>query len=612
MPHLLITIFVVVVCCGCAPQFRRTPSPTLAPYTSSAELHRAMDRVVKAREIERARERAQWRKECLKWSKGKGGSCDNVLMETVTVSSANPIVESITNNQHAGVDEGGIVKRQGDLLIVLRRGRLFTIHIGDGQLDFVDAADAFGADDLPDSDQAWYDELLVWNDTIVVVGFNYGRGGTEIGLFDLGPNGTLGHRETYHIRSHDYYSSSNYASRLIGDRLFLFTSFSVPDDANPSAWLPAIRRWDGPQSRPAFSSIAPVSQVFHPTRALGAYPTVHSLVSCHIAATPLDCTATVVLGDPLDVYYASPRAAYAWTSRWTERGRTHSTLYRIPFDGTAAAAIGVTGTPPGQLAFLEDEQHNLNVVVAHDDNDVVSLLRVPAMAFSDGSVDAPMEMYRPIAHGLGQALSARVVGRYALIGARSWDDEPDRRQLVVSELERARTFTLTLAHDVQRIEAIGEDVVAFGMDSSHLGATTIRLEAQPVIAGLLTFKDWIQSEHRSHAFSYRRDGGSTGLFGLPMIRYNETGNVNGEARVIFVSNDRLALALAGAVAASPTAQEDGCRASCFDWYGNARPIFLGSRIFALMGYELVEVTVAGGQMRELRRLDFTPAGASSR
>ncbi|MCC7248347.1 MAG: hypothetical protein IT473_06970, partial [Lysobacter sp.] len=36
--------------------------------------------------------------------------------------------ESITNVQTAGVDEGGIVKRQGDFLIVLRRGRLFTLR----------------------------------------------------------------------------------------------------------------------------------------------------------------------------------------------------------------------------------------------------------------------------------------------------------------------------------------------------------------------------------------------------------------------------------------------------------------------------------------------------
>jgi len=56
--------------------------------------------------------------------------------------------ESITNTQHAGVDEGGIVKVHGDYLVVLRRGRLFTISIHDRELRPVAIVDAYppGAD----------------------------------------------------------------------------------------------------------------------------------------------------------------------------------------------------------------------------------------------------------------------------------------------------------------------------------------------------------------------------------------------------------------------------------------------------------------------------------
>ena len=49
-------------------------------------------------------------------------------------ASAKAADESITNVQHAGVDEGGIVKLHGEHLVVLRRGRLFTVAIGDGAL----------------------------------------------------------------------------------------------------------------------------------------------------------------------------------------------------------------------------------------------------------------------------------------------------------------------------------------------------------------------------------------------------------------------------------------------------------------------------------------------
>lgn len=52
--------------------------------------------------------------------------------------------------------------------------------------------------------------------------------------------------------------------------------------------------------------------------------------------------------------------------------------------------------------------------------------------------------------------------------------------------------------------------------------------------------------------------------------------------------------------------DDGCQASCVDWYGDARPIFLGPRIFALLGYELVEGRLEGRAIRERRRINFAP------
>jgi len=66
--------------------------------------------------------------------------------------------ESITNVQHAGVDEGGIVKLHGDHLVVLRRGRLFIVAIG-GTSSTNSAVDAFGQTSIPR--YTWYDEMLV-------------------------------------------------------------------------------------------------------------------------------------------------------------------------------------------------------------------------------------------------------------------------------------------------------------------------------------------------------------------------------------------------------------------------------------------------------------------
>ena len=68
--------------------------------------------------------------------------------------------DSVTNVQTAGVDEGGIVKVHGEHLVILRRGRLFTVSIRDAAARRRSrTVDAFGAGIDPRG--AWYDEMLI-------------------------------------------------------------------------------------------------------------------------------------------------------------------------------------------------------------------------------------------------------------------------------------------------------------------------------------------------------------------------------------------------------------------------------------------------------------------
>ena len=52
-----------------------------------------------------------------------------------------------------------------------------------------------------------------------------------------------------------------------------------------------------------------------------------------------------------------------------------------------------------------------------------------------------------------------------------------------------------------------------------------------------------------------------------------------------------------------------------DWYGNARPIFLGTRVLALMGYELVEGRLLGRgadeRIETRRAISFSPTAHAS-
>ena len=54
----------------------------------------------------------------------------------------------------------------------------------------------------------------------MVIGYSYARGGTEVGLFQMDDDGKLSYRSTYHLKSNDYYSSRNYASRMVDGKWF--------------------------------------------------------------------------------------------------------------------------------------------------------------------------------------------------------------------------------------------------------------------------------------------------------------------------------------------------------------------------------------------------------
>ena len=83
--------------------------------------------------------------------------------------------------------------------------------------------------------------------------------------------------------------------------------------------------------------------------------------------------------------------------------------------------------------------------------------------------------------------------------------------------------------------------------------------------------------------------------------------------MLFLRRQDSRLFPAGELAAQmQSVSDDGCHASCVDWYGNARPIFLGGRTFALLGYELVEGRLVDSRIREIGRVSFAPRGIADR
>ena len=164
---------------------------------------------------------------------------------------------------------------------------------------------------------------------------------------------------------------------------------------------------------------------------------------------------------------------------------------------------------------------------------------------------------------------------------------------------------------------MGVDGIAIGSTpNGGLAFTAIDLR-QPLarLGGVFTFPNAQQGENRSQAFFFRpdNDDGSSGLLGLPITTPLGSQYArflgSGSALLVLTRHDRR-FGMAGTLAADPRgAVDDRCQASCVDWYGNARPIFIGNRVFALMGYELVEGRQdRSGTIRELHRTNFAPTG----
>ena len=531
------------------------------------------------------------------------------------------------------MDEGDIVKLHGDHLVVLRRGRLFTIGLDGDRVHQSATLDAFGPDIDPSG--SWYDEMLIEGNDLVVVGFSYARGGTEIGLFNIDAAGALTYRATYHLKSNDYYSARNYASRIVDGRLVFYAPiYASAYEPDLLSKFPAVRRWTRGARDQDFVRTLEATRLYHlaiegPTSEYGA---LHTVTSCDLHTKSLACESVGMIGPPGRVFYVSPTSVYVWMRDWAgDRGerRAPGMLAKISLKpGGAVTAIRVAGMPTDQFSFEENEDGALNVLVRSESNgdamwasEITSgdaaLLRVPASLFNDGVPAASVRRYRAMPRPDGDAVQNRFVGEWLLYGAGQgyWTPHPGTGQLyAVRYAKNEEVVTLHLEQGIDRIEPMGGDAVVVGAHGSDLVFSPIALGD-----GAHARRDYVrhgasQGELRSHGFFYKPKAGAekTGIIGMPIRTEGARGGAyltEGSASVLFLANESLELSELGALKASPLrTNHDGCRASCVDWYGNARPIFAKGRVFALMGYELVEGRLDGKSLTERARLSFAPRG----
>ena len=220
--------------------------------------------------------------------------------------------------QHAGVDEGGIVKVHGDHLVILRRGRLFTVEIGDERSSRSPTVDAFGAGHRParrlvrrDADLRRHrrrDRLQLRSAAAPRSGCSTSTRARPAQLqCDLPPALERLLLVAQLRQPPDRQQAGLLHAALpqpVGGRAVR----AVPGDAQvarrrDAGGLPAHRPGDAhlPQRRAARSAAGP--------RAAHASP------CATWRAAELACEATAVLGPAGRVFYVSPSSVYVWTTR---------------------------------------------------------------------------------------------------------------------------------------------------------------------------------------------------------------------------------------------------------------------------------------------------------
>lgn len=556
----------------------------------------------------------------------------------------------ITNNQTVGVDEGGIVKQIGNHLVVLQDGRLFSADLGRSEgapLRLTDRLDVYRS---PATAASWYDEMLVLGNRILVTAYNYREQASEITVVRMDPNGRMTREGRFLLSSNDYYSTDNYATRLVGDQLVFYAPLAL--DAGPRGdfrW-PRLRRADGDGDADQGEALIGPTDVYAPPGEVD-YPVLHTISICPLREA-MDCRTTAFIGPPMREFYVSPTDAFLWIgapdglpwdidygnwrrnscrsgTSWHDGSDQAALLYRLPLDGTPVGAVAVDGVPSDQFAF-DSREGRFRALLSRagsgclkpEQMQSLALLDIPLSAFDTRIRHVADQAYAPLPAIEAGQLENRFVGNWLVYGGRtSWssmpegsDRAPTESSLVAVPVTRpAEATRLRLPHNAIRIERAGNDAVVTGYrDAGGLSLSYVTLgRGQARLAATTMLPQRFESEGRSHAFNawVRADG--SGLIGIPTT-LREGRSVRGwsdsqssELSFIAIGPGRLTPVGELGVERREGMSEYRCEVSCIDWYGNSRPIFTGGRIFALMGTDLIEGGLTRGRIAPLNRLDLT-------
>jgi hypothetical protein len=549
-------------------------------------------------------------------------------------SGPNP---EITNNQNIGVDEGGIVKQVGKYLLTLQEGRIFVVNTQGGDKNPLKLTDRFNVYRSKDTG-AWYDEMLVSGNRVLITAYSYEDQATEISVFTLSDNGKLSRNGRFMLSSYDYFSSENYATRLVGDNLVIYTPHSVfqLDPKARERWPSLTVMGDVNAKTGKVTPLFNESDIYAPGY---DYPSmmVHAVSVCSLKgvanADQVGCKTTSFIGAPSRELYVSGQDAFIWSTDFDpyyegiRNLAAKAAVYRVPLSGDAPSMLGVRGAPIDQFSMESRDGRFMMLMDQSHIKQQLAFLNVSLADFGAQYEERKADDYVLLSKIGGGKIVNRFVGESLLIGLtdveKSYDMPASQKRNATSFLGSVPInnpkayISRVVPFNIKRIERAGNNAVLTGYDQEQASLHFTMVNLDEGIASLgasLKIEGTQESESRSHGFGASIDANGNGLIGIPTQKASPGGltwssDQSETSDISFITVTPNALSPAGSFTVNGRAPSNGyaCEVSCIDWYGNARPIFTGGRIFGMMGTELVEGRMERGQMQTIHRLDLTGA-----
>jgi beta propeller domain-containing protein len=580
---------------------------------------------------------------------------------TITGSRITGKNTSITNNQVSGVDEGDIVKRKDNFLLILRRGKIYSVSLkSDGQNELTPVS-SINVTPPGWNFDSWYDEMLIEDNKILVLGYSYELEASEILRFNISDKGVLSYQDGYLLSSGDYFDTENYASRLFNGKYITYMPSPLADYDNPYAesrsfltGLPRIAKISGTiKESLVWTDLISFEEIYKPTQ-LVISPILHTILSCDPLAEELICDAKGIISSASTEYYVDQGAIYLWAQGWKKDilfdlgfydnidfttilsselkyvEDLDAVVYKIPFNQGEITAIRVNGQPINQFSFhsIKDKLYMYLIDDVYSDTTTRSSL-----------YELPFDWFNPEASNQASKIAElphtylevnnRFSNDYLVTGSRtniSWSRDSGRDlipdfDLIVQKIDGSFQTVLTLEHSADRMEPIGNRMLVSGLDlEGNYNISILELENHGELISRKVFTDLLEDELRSHAFNLKIIDDFLAIVGLTSLNkkdaenrygaFNYYWNDNQASDILFLSLNSVGqLSTSGILKSelnnTPDSDSQECETSCYDWYGNSRPFFIEDRIFGLSGDELIEAKLDGTFVVEKIRKNFT-------